>query len=244
MTLSAVILDTREAPWVKALTFNGLPVTVSFLEVGDALCACDDGNLLCIERKSPDDFLGSLKDDRLFLQLANMKAEYRFSYLMITDSFGRGANNQVVTERGQTGWSWNALQGTLITIQEIGVLVTYSAGDTDYENAIIRLANRNRSSVLELGPAKLPRILSINETIICSLPGIGLERLHSVMDYCGTAAWAICALTDDGTKIPNVPMSVKKRVRQALGLKPEEQLGVLVNDLDQEVLVTMPFGSQ
>jgi ERCC4-type nuclease len=214
------------------------------LEQGDVMAACDDGAMVLIERKSPNDFLGSLRDERVYLQLANMLNVTRWSYLLITGEFQRGAEGKVVVDRGETGWSWNAVQGSLLTAQEMGIYVTFCAGDGDYEAAVTRICNRDHKPTLELGPAKMPRILSIQEQVLASLPGIGIDRLHSVLEACTTPAWALCALTDKTSKIPGIQEGIKRRVRSALGLQDGQQLGILTNDAGDEVLQVVPYGAQ
>jgi ERCC4-type nuclease len=217
---------------------------VTLLEVGDVMCACDDGTSILIERKSPDDFLNSLKDDRLFLQLSNMLIETRWSYLIVTDPFTRGQQNQVVTARGVTGWAWAALQGALTTIQELGVFVVYSAGEEGFEDTVLSIGRRSHDKTVKIPPAKMPQILSVQEAILASLPGIGFERASAVLDLSdGSPAWAICALTDATTHIPGIGDGIKRRVRAALKLADDAQLCVVM-DGDREMLVQAKLGSQ
>ena len=124
MAITAVIIDQREPEWVKQLKFNGVIVSYSVLDAGDFWVITDDNRMLVIERKTPTDLLGSLKDERLFLQMAGLqelRKEGYWPYLMISGDLQRGANGHVVTDR-ETGWSWNAVQGALLSIQEIGDL--------------------------------------------------------------------------------------------------------------------------
>jgi ERCC4-type nuclease len=244
MSISALMVDSREPTWVQDLTFGNIPKTVTFLEQGDAMGACEDGSMILVERKTPSDFLNSLRDERVFLQLANMLLVTRWSYLVITGEFQRGASGKVIVDRGETGWSWNAVQGALLTAQEMGIYVTFCGSDQDYESTVLRLGNRDHKAIKDIGPSKQPRILSINEGIVASLPGIGIERLHQVMEYCGTAGWALCALTDKASKIPGVQEGVKRRIRSALGLSDAQQLGIVTNDLGDEMLQIVPFGNQ
>jgi ERCC4-type nuclease len=228
--INAIIIDTREPKWVQELKFGGLPTTVQFLDHGDLMAATDEGELLLIERKTPSDFLNSLKDGRLFLQLSLMLNVTRWSYLMITGELKRGSNGQVIIDRF-TGWDWNAVQGALVSIQELGIFVVFCNGDDDFEPAILRLGRRDRSTVANIPPAKRPHILNVSESIIASLPGIGIERLKTVMDYAnGQAAWAISGLTDPDTQYPGVPHTVKGRIRRALNLKDNEILHVITCD--------------
>jgi len=240
MGLNAVMIDSREPDWVKSLTFGGVPTTVTYLEHGDCIAACDDGQMIYVERKTPDDFLSSLRDARLFPQLANLTDHTKWAYLVITGDLARGPGDKVITDRGQTGWSWNAVQGALVTIQEMGVFVAYAANDLDYEGCVLRLAQRDRDPDLLLAPPKFPKILSIQESIVASLPGIGTERLQIVMDYVGgSPAWAIIALTDPDSDIPGISPSVKMKIRNALRLADHVQLVLTTNDRGEEILQTI-----
>jgi len=149
------MIDTREPTWVQELKFGGLPVMVNKLEAGDIWAVTDDGHTLMIERKTPEDLLGSLRDERLLPQLAKLAEERQaeqlsgnpvthWPYLLITDEFKR-SGNKVFTER-ETGWSWHSLQGALLTIQEMGIMIVHCGGDTDVEASIIRLGDRNRTN--------------------------------------------------------------------------------------------------
>jgi ERCC4-type nuclease len=247
MTITAIMIDTREPEWVQKLTFGGIPTIVTMLPEGDVMAATATDEIILIERKTPDDFLNTLRDERLFPQLANMLDRTRWAYLMITGELQRGANGNIITDRGQTGWNWAAVQGALLTIQEMGIFVTYAAGDTDYENSVLRIGNRDRKLDLLLAPAKFPRILSAQEALVAALPGIGTERLQIVMDFCGSAAWAICALSDKDSQIKGIPANVKVKVRAALGLKDDEQLGIVTGDgvdVNAEFLQVMKLGAQ
>jgi len=242
--ITAIMIDSREPAWVQKLTFGGIPTVVTALDHGDLMAATDDGNMILVERKTPDDLLGSLRSNRLFHQLTEMQDQTRWAYLVITGELQRGAGGRVVTDRGDTGWSWAAIQGALLSVQEMGVFVVQAGGDADYEACIQRIGNRERKPDLMLEPVKFPRILSCQETIVASLPGIGIERLKAVMDYCGTPAWALVALTDLNTEIPGVARGVKSKIRAALKLADNEQLAVTLDAEDNETVIVAPLGVQ
>lgn len=232
MSISAIIIDSREPDWVKQLNFGDIPTSVQLLEQGDLMAATGEGELILIERKTPDDFLNSLKSDRLMLQLANMLTVTRWAYLMITGEFKLGVNGEVVTSR-VTGWNWDAVQGAILSIQEMGVYVVHCQGDEDYEAAIIRLGNRDRSKVAPVPPAKQPHVYTQAEAVLAALPGIGFKRLKSVLDAGGgSPAWAIALLTnlDEVEKFPGVPYGDRQRIRNVLGLKTNEMLAINVRD--------------
>lgn len=244
MAITAVMIDSREPDWVQRLTFGNAPTAVTALDYGDLHAVCDDGCILVIERKTPDDFLNTLKDERLFPQIARMaNAKYEgqlfglsmdhlWPYLVITGQFYPGSGGKTVTPRGITGWSWSSVMGALLSVQEMGVNVVFAANDEDYENCVMIIANRLRTPETQVLPPRPPSLLGPSEQIIASLPGIGMERMKTVMTACGTAGWSLVALTDRESQIPGIPPSVKIKVRSALKLQDGEQLAI------------MPLGSQ
>ena len=242
--ITGIFVDTREPDWVQHLTFGGLPTMATYLEHGDVMAATDDNQVILVERKTPNDFLSSLRDGRLLPQLAEMLDQTRWSYLVITGEFLRGSEGKTIADGRDTGWSWTAVQGALLTIQEMGIFITYAAGDNDFEACVIRLGARDRKEELLLEPPKLPRVMSAAEAIVASLPGIGTDRLKIVLEYCSTPAWALVALTDLDTEIPGIPRNVKIKVREALKLESNKQIAIISDDNGNNKIVIEELGAQ
>lgn len=229
MTIAGCLIDSREPADIQKLTFGGAPVAVTTLEFGDLLITCDDGTLIAVERKTSGDFLNSLKDDRLFNQLSGLIAQTRWAYLCITGDLYRGPGGKVIADRGETGWNWAAVQGALLTAQELGVFVVFAGSDADYESAIMRVAARRHEGTHLVPPAKVPHVFTPGEQILASLPGIGLERVGVLLDHCGTPAAALAWLTDLSTtyKANGIGEVTKQQVRKTLGVPPQYQLGMV-----------------
>ena len=234
-SILSVMIDSREPEWVRKLTFGGVPTAVVALDAGDFLIATSDQKMLGIERKTSDDLLNTLKGDRLFPQVARLRELTEFAYLLVTGPLIPSAEGKAITTR-ITGWDWDAVQGALLTVQELGVSVVYAKGDDDLEPAIQRLAGRRRENVRIL-PPRQPNILGAGEAAIAALPGIGLERLNSVMESVGTPFWALCALTEasESEHIPGIGPGTKRMIRRALGFTGEYE------DLE---LAVLPAGTE
>jgi ERCC4-type nuclease len=246
MAITAVIIDQREPEWVKQLQFGGVAVSHSVLDAGDLWVLTDDNRMLVIERKTANDFLNTLKEERLFVQMAGLQ-ELRnqgyWPYVMISGELQRGQNGHVVTDR-ETGWSWNAVQGALLSIQEMGIFVTYCAHEYDLESAVIRLGERSRDEKMIIPPSRIGKVLGLQAGFLCGLPGIGPEKVGELLNYCGTPAWALVALTDADSQVPGIGPGIRNNVRYTLGLKDDEQMGILTNDRGDEVLKILPLGAQ
>lgn len=242
MTISGVIIDSREPLWAQKLTFGGVPTAVIALDTGDVHVLCNDGCMLIIERKTPEDLLNSLRDDRLLPQMARMvearldeqAAQASFTtwpYLVITGTLYRGPSGQVYTgDRGLTGWNWDALQGALLTIQEMGVMVVFAGGDEDYEACILRLANRKRDAI-KIIPPRPPQILGPGAAFLAGMPGVGPEHSLKLMEWADNQpAHALTGITDLSVESCPLPKATRKRIRTMLGLKDNQQLELYMNE--------------
>ncbi len=230
MAITAAIIDTREPEWVRRLTFGGAMIASSALDAGDLLATCDDGALLAIERKTPDDLLNSIRDERLWAQLAGIRKLTPWAYLVITGELRQGMDGKVITDARGTGWNWASVQGALLQAQEMGVFVVFAANDDDYEAAVLRLAARSHKPELVIPPTREAIPMSPAERILLALPGIGPERVSGLLEYCKTAAWALNFLTCDAVEgaVTGIGPGTKRAVRQALGLRDDEELAVVV----------------
>jgi len=227
--ITSVLIDSREPKEIQALKFDGLPVTVTYLDEGDLWVTTDANHILTIERKTPEDLLGSLKDDRLFTQAGaladkRIKDPVYWPYLVITGSISYDSKGKVITSRGLTGWNYDAVMGGLLTVQEMGVPVVYCS-EGDYENCVIRLGNRKRDPETTIPPIRPPKLLGHGAAILMSLPGIGPEMLNRIWEETdGIVAMALWKLTDPNADT-SVPKSTREKIRKALGLKKMQELG-------------------
>ena len=237
--ITAVMIDSREPTWVQHLKFGSVPAMVAMLETGDVQAVTDDGHTLIIERKTADDFLNTLKDDRLFPQMARM-VEIRnqqlasgqpvtsWPYLIIQEPLTANHENKVITARGVTGWSWPAVTGTLLSIQELGIGVVFANGQVDFEDSVLRLGKRNRAPAMRIMPAKMPNVLGPKAAFLAGLPGVGIERVQTVLEWAGdNVAHALIGLTDMEIKSP-VGFTLRRQLRALLGLADNENIEIVL----------------
>ena len=125
------------------------------------------------------------------------------------------------------------MQGALLSAQELGVMVTFAGGDMDFEAAVLRIGNRRRDATMLVRPPKVAQILAPGEAALAELPGIGLERVMSLLDYCGSPATALEFLTtlDMGyAHCDGIGNVTKRNVRAALGLGEWTRLAIVGTD--------------
>lgn len=222
--INAIVIDQREPNWVKNLCVDNVPVANALLEAGDAWLMVND-DLIVVERKTPQDLLGSIKDDRIFSQAAACRALTPWAYLVITGNLTPGPDGKVVTGHRPTGWDFEAVQGALLTVQELGLYVIYAKDNADYGPALRRLAARARTGTVTVNPARLIHVLSPGEAMLAALPGIGIERVRALLGHKQTPAQALAYLADmDDYEIPGIGETTKQAVCKALGLVPGSKI--------------------
>lgn len=231
----SILIDSREPDWVTTLKFNNALTLVTLLQTGDMQIIGQDGQLLVIERKTPDDLLNSIRDDRLFEQVTRMRQLSPWCYLVITGLLQPTPDGKVNTGNRVTGWDYNAVQGALLTVQELGCSVYNAKSDYDYGPAVERLIARSREQ-LRVGASRGSNILTPGEVMLTALPGIGLDRAQQLIKACGSAAAALAWLTGQtGESIPGIGPATRATVKKALGMTDNEVM-VVLTELDRQVL--------
>jgi ERCC4-type nuclease len=217
--LVQVLVDSREPPWVRKLTFGGAPVEVAPLEAGHVWAMLEDGALVAIERTSAGDFLTSLRTGRLIPRVAALRGLTEWAYLLITGTLSPAPGGTTLCDGRRTEWRWRAVTGAQLDVQELGVRVLHVAGEFDVEAEVVRLATRDRGPI-RYGPPRHAAVLGEAESFLCALPGIGPEKARALLEHCQTGARALGFLVDldtDVGKVPGVGEETRQRVRRALG---------------------------
>jgi len=221
--ITSAIIDSRESATVKRMTFGGIPTMVMALDAGDLMAQTDDGAQILIERKTPEDLLSTLAAKRFLPQIEKMTGITPWTYVVITGTLYRDRDGFVtVGGRGHTGWNYDSVQGALLTAQEMGAGVIY-CGPDDYEQAVIHICNRNRGTV-RVKPPREGYLLKDGEAALAALPGIGPERVETLMKEFSSVAAALEWLTDlaNPNKVAGIAEGTKINVRRALGLEAEK----------------------
>ena len=186
---ASIIIDQNDSQYIDLTRFAPHPVSVAPLQYGDALIATSDGEMLAIERKTPEDLLGSIADGRVFNQITGMLESTRWTYLVIAGLLeSRGGH--IICDRGATGWTHAAVWGALADIQEMGARVVFAEGMNDYEACLLRIARRDRSAVTAVAPVKPPHPLTPWEQVICSIRGFGPKTAEALLTEYPSPAWA------------------------------------------------------
>ncbi|HLC79078.1 MAG TPA: DEAD/DEAH box helicase, partial [archaeon] len=131
-----IYVDSREqasSAVVKLKAYDDAIIQVKQLEVGDYVLSDD----VVVERKTIEDFLGSIIDGRLFGQLTSMSTNYSSPLLIL-----EGAHDEIFTTRNIHE---NAIRGVLASIAlNYRVPILYSSGIEESAKYIYQIAKREQ----------------------------------------------------------------------------------------------------
>ncbi len=204
-----MIVDSRELPTAVPRELTRLDVELSgeSLEIGDYIVSED----VAVERKETGDFIQSLIDGRLFVQLTSLRSAYRRPVLIIE-------GEQLIGLRAVSPASiYGALASIAIRIQ-IPILWTRNATET--ANVLYRLAHleqvgakrplRTRSGETRIGDAETL------EYILSGFPGIDTVTSRAMLSELGSLENIFSAEEKELRKVKGVGPKIAGRIRRLL----------------------------
>jgi ERCC4-type nuclease len=221
MATSAIVtFDTNEIahhPEYLNLRIDGcVQIAQRKLAAGDIEIMIIGGDTILIERKSKEDLLESIRDNRLSNQVLRMTQITNECYLLITDNLEVGTAGLGGYVVAGTGWNWGSIQGILRSVQQAGCCVMY---DLDLAGAIGRIINYNRDARIIM-PRKDARAATPQEAFLMGIPNIGIERAQLLLSHFGTPAMVLEWLTGNGEPaIAGIGNATRKAVNNFFGGK-------------------------
>ncbi|NWF96415.1 MAG: DEAD/DEAH box helicase [Candidatus Thorarchaeota archaeon] len=174
-----LIVDTRELPTAVAreLTRLGVEVYGEALEVGDYVASEE----VAIERKETSDFVQSLIDGRLFVQLTALRSTYRRPVLIVE-------GERLIGQRAVNPASiYGALASIAVRIQ---VPILWSMDGEETANIIYRIARMEQvdsKRVLRIrAPESKASDAQVLEYILSGFPGIDSLLSRAILEEFGT----------------------------------------------------------
>ncbi len=204
-----LIVDSRELPTAVAreLARLDIEITGESLEIGDYIASED----VAIERKESADFLQSLIDGRLFVQLTALRSAYRRPVLIIE-------GEQLVGLRAINPASiYGALASIAIRIQ-VPILWTRNAEETAnvlYRIAYLEQITSNKPLRTRSGDTKGSDAETL-EYILSGFPGVDTVTSRALLTEFGTLENIFSAERDTLRKVRGVGPKIAGRIRHLL----------------------------
>jgi len=220
--LSVLAEKPRHHDLLGLHSVGGVPVIdvpIDALGRADLAVTCQDGAMLGIVYLDLVGLFHALRTNELMSRLVSARQRWPWTYLVLgavlsPSADGRHARNA----RGEgSGWAWDAVQGALLSAQEIGVGVIQIPHVDLLAAQLERLAKRDRSPV-RVRPPRDSLFYEPGQDLLMALPGIGEGKADALLAFCdGRADLALMCLTSDIAKAPGIGPETKKAARRALG---------------------------
>ena len=213
-----IFVDQREqaSNVSKELVEMGCVITMKQLEVGDFLITND----ICVERKTIEDFISSLLDGRLFMQLQNMAENFSQPLMLV-----EGNKDELFTIRNVHR---NAIIGTLTSIAlsyRIPILFT----NDEHETAEFIFVTAKREQIgkghdirLRIGRKGLT-LPEQQRFLVESLPGIGPNTAKVLLKHFGSIRQIANASEKELQQAENIGEKKAKAIRKVLDANFEER---------------------
>lgn len=192
-----IIVDHRESrsPVMRFLTQKDVMVEPQQLDVGDYIVSSRIG----IERKTVDDFLGSLIEGKLFVQMKNLRATYSRPLLLIE---GEG----LLTKRNM---SHNAIFGSIAAIIVdfgIPIVTTQTPQETaDFLSVMAQREQKEGDRAVAIRGEKIGHTLSEQQQFLVEgLPNVSAVLAQRLLQHFGSIRALANATEEDLCKIPGI----------------------------------------
>jgi DNA excision repair protein ERCC-4 len=166
------------------------------------------------ERKTASDFAVSLIDQRLFSQAKRLADQ--------------PVHAGIIIEGGTDDWTTlgvrrEALQGALITLTLIFHLPVFRSRDPKETAQLLAYTGnqfaRLRGDVHQYRMYKAKRRWTQRLHLLATLPGVGPDRAHRLLDYFGSVQACIVASADQLQKVPGIGPKTAAAIRDLVSSK-------------------------
>ena len=225
-----LIADSREPQsYIDKLEHAGFTVVTMMLDQCDYVFM--DGEL-GIERKSAPDLLASIKDGRLGEQIDRMYDTVRLPVVLVHGTLYRTKNDTVKADDRYTKFYWKSLQKVLWTVQARGGIIQFCKTSEFTDNIRWLCEWSLQEHKLTVKRHFTPLKLDPHVEFLTGLPNVGVVTATSLLDYAGTTAQAMSAVTYDNTKdsVKGVGPKTIGNLRKFLQLAEDERLAVVTDD--------------
>jgi Fanconi anemia group M protein len=202
-----VIVDQREvkSSVARELEKAGVEIMLHTLEVGDYILS----DRIAVERKSCEDFTGSLIEHKLFEQISNLARTYEKPVLIIEGESLFNTRNL----------NPNAIHGALSSIAlDFGVAVFYTRDAQDTAGLLKQIAKREQVDEIRdmslHGKKSSMMLPEQQEYIISSITDIGPKAAKNLLMHFGSVENVIRADYAELLKVKNIGPKTAGRIRE------------------------------
>lgn len=165
--------------------FPNLQITP--LDFGDINIILDDASILAIERKTADDFVGSIGGGHIFRQVEDMSNGSKWCCIIVEGTIEFNKDDMTVINGEVSNWTGSSVRGAMMAIQWAGCPILFTrTQDFPYTVAdVISFCSKPDVHRQSLGRKRIvtfPPIM-LKEEIMSAFPGVGLKRTKALFEF-------------------------------------------------------------
>jgi len=204
-----IIVDSREREILRNLDPDKSEIKQQQLQVGDFILS----ERVCAERKSIQDFLQSIVDQRIFKQMGNLSQSYECPLLIL-----EGNPELLFLERGLHE---NTIRGVLASIAiDFKIPIIWTQNSKETAEQLYWIANREqvleKNGIQVRANKKATTLEDQQEFLISGLPGINSKRAKKLLKELKTPERIFRASEKRLIKIDGFGEKVIKKMKDVL----------------------------
>lgn len=202
-------MDDREKKNTKiiaSIMYDDMEIT--HLDIGDVLMRG-----VIFEMKSPDDFVSSVFDNRLFTQIANMTENYQRSFILVHGTY---FGTQLVYDSRSKVHNFPGIVASCIAR---GITPLFTDSLDDSLELIDLISSKCTDGKIRDRPVKRVSLKDKQIGIVCSFPGISDTRAKALLNHFGSINAILAATEEELCEVKDVGPKTAKKL-QAILQKP------------------------
>ena len=199
-------IDAREHQDTKDVLSLFLSPTERMLEVGDIVV--DDK--IVFEHKSPEDYVASIFDKRLFRQIVEMQENYPHSYILVSGSMTE------VLQLAEDIDRYPAILASICSCYSRRCPIIFCDDLVTMAGVIEKLSEKLTDGKARNRPVTKMKLEDKRIQLLCSLPNVSEEKGKAILDHFGSVNAALCAPPDELMKVFRVGKVTADGIREVL----------------------------
>ncbi len=194
-----IFVDSREpSRIIEKLRELGLNTVIRRLEIGDYLIKHGTYEVI-IERKSAEDFLSSIVDNRLFRQCHILSSRYPFSFLFVVGNLRKAAEERNFNVHGIVG----ALISLAVKNVQGQVVPLVFETEDEFCYAVKSVEKRLVEGELRIVP-RLQKLESPQIAMLQAIPGIGEKKALNLLRKFGNVYRIVNASVSELARVEGI----------------------------------------
>lgn len=201
-----ILLDTRESRETKDVLGLFLKCEEAMLPVGDIVV--DDK--VCFEHKTPQDFISSVFDGRLFTQIKAMRHNYPHSYVIVSGTMTELLETAEMINR------YNSIMAAMCSCFRRGCPVIFCDTLVNLADVVKVLSEKLTDNKERSRPIIKTTMEDKRLQLICSFSGVSENRGKALLEHFETVEKVLSADVDELQKVPDIGKVTAEGMREVL----------------------------